>query len=800
MKVFIARSYKIYEAMIKRVLLTGILISILYATILPQSVRQLTRTGETFMEAGQYEAAYEQFTQIIQAAPNRADGYMARAGALEAMERYEDAYSDLERAHALAERDEDVLIALGRIGNILGRYEDALKHLNRASALARRNYDIYPEKVITLIRLRRLDQALAVADTALTLSRRDTRSHAHYLKGKVYTNLNNETLAKREFEQSVRRDGDNPDPRLALAELLIAEGDLDGAMSQCNEVLKRNDNDTRAHTLRSLVYLRKMDFPSAINDISRNIVIEPDNPDHLLTRGRYYQQFNQHSNAIADFSNYIAKVDDNVEVYIARARSYEAIQDYNRAINDYNRVTEMARFNEEAHLALEDVKARLFELNRESDPPSIEILVPEPAGDAISVRGDAERVVLSAVISDQSYLKYVTVNDERFDFTEDVNRYELSRTIYLEDLTAITIEAADVYDNVKRVSYDIVRTETDPPLIFIQSPRASDGGIIFLPNNDAVQRIEGRIQDESLIRSITIDGVSATYFQTDLNPTFSARVDVANKRSITVEAEDIHGNRAVSEFTLSREGATLTEANPMGLTWAIFIENSNYTRFATLEGPTNDVQMMQRALENYEFHRIIHKRDMTRAEMERFFSVELRDLVRNNNVNSLLVWYAGHGVFVNNVSYWIPVDASRDDELTYFNIDALPGLMRSYAGILEHLLVVTDACESGPGFYTAMRDVTIPDCADFSGVATRSAQVVSSAGVELAADNSQFTQTFYNVLMNNVQRATPQACIPINSIVETVTEAVRNVGLQEPQFGLIRGLDNEGGTFFFIKR
>ena len=63
--------------------------------------------------------------------------------------------------------------------------------------------------------------------------------------------------------------------------------------------------------MRSEVYVATLDYPSAINDISRNIVIEPENPDYYFTRGIYYQQFNQHSNAINDFYKYItARPDD----------------------------------------------------------------------------------------------------------------------------------------------------------------------------------------------------------------------------------------------------------------------------------------------------------------------------------------------------------------------------------------------------------------------------------------------------------------------------------------------------------
>jgi len=344
---------------------------------------------------------------------------------------------------------------------------------------------------------------------------------------------------------------------------------------------------------------------------------------------------------------------------------------------------------------------------------------------------------------------------------------------------------------------DLRRTEINPPRVTIVAPYASDDGTIYLDNNNQTQRIQGRISDESMIKSILIDGVIANFNPNQLNPEFGGNVDVINKSKITVIAEDIYGNRTERDFPLNRDGATLLEANPMGRTWVVFIENSDYTTFASLEGPAKDINLMQRALANYQIHNIIHKKNMSKQEMERFFSIELRDQLRANSVKSLMIWYAGHGKHINDVGYWIPVDARRDDEFTYFNINSLRAAMEPYVNVLTHLLVVTDACESGPSFYTAMRDVSRQrSCGDINDVARKSSQVLSSAGYEIARDNSQFTQTFFNVLMNNPNNN----CIPIDDVVRQVTTAHQAVNQQSPRFGKITGLYDENGTFFFIAK
>ncbi len=295
-----------------------------------------------------------------------------------------------------------------------------------------------------------------------------------------------------------------------------------------------------------------------------------------------------------------------------------------------------------------------------------------------------------------------------------------------------------------------------------------------------------------------IDGVSGSYNAKELNPSFTATVDILNKNKIVIEAEDIYGNKVSDEYIINREGAIISETNPMGKTWVVFIENSAYTTFASLEGPIKDVNLMTRALANYQIDQpIIYKKNMTKAEMEKFFTLELRDMIKANQVKSLLIWYSGHGKLMNEVGYWIPVDAKLDDEITYFNLGTLRASMETYLNYLTHTLVVTDACETGPGFYQAMRsaDNRKRSCDDWQATQFKSSQVFGSAEKELAVDDSQFTRTFANALINN-----PNACIPIEEVVLKVSTAVRNNNQQKPYFGTITGLKDEDGTFFFIAK
>lgn len=758
-----------------------------------QNGKKFYKAGTDFVESNKYEDAIVQFNSAIGLEPSNAEYYTTRGNTFELLGKYADAYADYEKGIVFDPKNIDLLVTLGAVCNKMAKYDEALMILNKASGLDKRNGAIYPEKVTTLMGLAKYDQALKVSDTALLFKENEK---IFYDRGQIYVNLGNDPLAKKEFEKSLSKEKTYANSRLALADLLLRAKDQGGALAQCNMVLQLDDRNTDAYLMRSKVYVASLDFPKAIDDISKNIIIAPDKPEFYHTRGLYYQQFNQHANAINDFSKLISLQSDNVDAYFARAKSYEETMNFEKAAADYKKVTSLSEFDMRAQKMLKDAQTRLYELNREAVQPEVLVLSPAPVSDTLEMRGDNRTIQISGKIIDKSNLKSFTINGQTVPFVAKNGEYEFLTNLDVEGINKIAVIVIDDYDNQKALNYNIKRTEIDAPKVMIMAPYASDDGQVYLENSSPSIFVEGKITDKSKIKSIFIEGVTASYAVNELNPSFTASIDVTNKTKIIVVAEDIYGNKQESVFTLNRDAAALNESNPMGKTWVVFINNSNYQTFASLEGPVKDVNLMIRALGNYQISNIITKQDMTKSDMEKFFSIELRDLVKTNQVKSLLIWYAGHGKFINDVGYWIPVDAMRDDEFTYFNMGGLRASMETYMNYLTHALVVTDACESGPSFYQAMRSVAPPrDCGDWQATQFKSTQVFSSAGYELAVDDSQFTRTFANALSNN-----PKACIPIEEIVNAVSTAVGGNNQQKPQFGKIAGLKDEDGTFFFIAK
>jgi tetratricopeptide (TPR) repeat protein len=759
-----------------------------------QNPKRLFRAGEDFFLAGNYLDAVEQFTRAIDLQPDYDKAYLARADAYEELGMIREAAADYDRAATFLDKKEEVFFHAGRLYYELAEYDNALERLDKSISLKRNYVEPYQVKAKVLLAQDRYEEALENAHIALAL--KETTDN-FYLHGLVNEKLGNLEVAEEDFVNAIASEHSHVPSLLALADVRLRLGKMDLALQHVNRAIQFDNDNQQAYVIRSKVYVRKLDYPNAIDDVSKAIMLNPDDTSMYFLRGMYYQDFTQHANAVSDFTKVLLLQPENADALYKRAWSYEQVGNYRDAIRDYEKLVSLSEFDGRAQKLLKEANVRLFELYRESNKPDLVILDPKPRDNLLlQYPKDSKIVSLKGRIIDESDIKSLKIDGIAYPVVKAEEGWEFLAALDIQDRGEIYIQITDVYDNVATLRYNINLTEVNAPYITLIAPYASDDGTIYLDSNDPDIYLEGKIQDESLIQTIMINGVLASYYPEELNPRFTASLNVLNQNRITVTAEDIYGNTVEREFYLNRDAAMMSADNPMGKTWAIFIENSNYQSFPSLAGPSRDVMLMRMALAKYQIHNVIHKQDMSKSEMERFFSIELRDLVRGNRVNSILIWYAGHGKFISETGYWIPVNARRNDEFTYFNINALKASLQSYSNYVTHTLVITDACESGPSFYQAMRSAPEErSCDDWEATKSKSSQVFSSAGYESAVDDSQFTRTFANTLANNAN-----ACLPIENIVRKVTSAVEQTNEQKPEFGKIDGLEDENGTFFFIPR
>lgn len=760
-----------------------------------QTAKKYYASGNKLQKAANYKEALSDYSRALELEPDYAKAYIDRAYCYEQIGLFLEAAEDYKKATVFEPKNAELFYHTGRMFYKTGKFAAADEYLAKAIEKDKGFDEAIDLRIKTLVSLKKFDEGLLMAEKALDKEKTTITYFNHAL---LLDSLKLYDRAERSYDRAKYFDSKNIDAYIGLAISQAKQSKFGQGLASCDAAVLKNPSRLDIYEARATVNELKGDFQAAVFDLSKIITVQPNNVGVYIRRGNFYEKLSQYQNALADYTKVLNIDGQNVNAYFHRAGCYEAINDFKKAANDYKKIVTIAPGDMKSAVLLKEAEKKIFEFSREQDLPEIFITSHKIQNEKIiEVPGNASEIKIVGYVKDESKISSIKINDIQVQFMADTNEPSFSELINLQGKNSVKIEVRDVYDNIKLLQCQVKRTEVAPPIVKLISPYASDNGEVYLDNNESSVYIEGKIQDESLIRSIFIEGASASYVLEEMNPRFSANnINVANKNKIVIRATDVYGNEQVAEFKLNREGAAISADNPMGKTWVVFIENSNYASFSSLDGPSRDVSMMKSSLAGYKIHNIIHKKNMTKADLEKFFSIELRDLVRSNRVNSIMIWYAGHGKFINETGYWIPVDAKRDEEFTYFNINSLRAGMQSYSKYITHTLVITDACESGPSFYQAMRDTPKEkSCNDWEATKFKSSQVFSSAGYELASDNSQFTKTFSGSLSAN-----PDACMSIEKIVNKVTEAVSKDQSQRPKFGKIAGLEDEEGTFFFIKK
>jgi tetratricopeptide (TPR) repeat protein len=754
-----------------------------------QNVKLYLKAAEQYIANGYFEDAITQYNKAIEIDPQNGEAFQERAKSNEQLKYLSEAAQDYKSAAVFGFNSAENYLKSSQLLYQLKRYPEAAETVSKAIINKSGYYEAYLMQCQILIASGIYEEANVAALNAFNAK---GTAYAHYLMGITEFELREYPKAEEDFKKAISKDKLLLEAYIALARVQLISKETQFAIENCNIALSLDPKNKTAYFIRSLAYGYQRDFISAIADISSAISIDSLNPEYFVQRGEYYMNSIQYDKAIKDFTLVL-----NYDLFDARAlklrgEAFEKNGDMKKALSDYSLLLTILDDSQTESSLI--IKQKIFELNRENNRPEIILLNPVlNDNQEVMIPNNSLNVTVKASIKDASLIRFVKINNDTIlNSSEGVTEKEFHTVLPFSGLDFITLTAMDIYENVSTISYAVEGIETKSPDIKLLIPYPDYDSLICLTDDDHFLYLEGRIEDENLISSVNIDEVTASFAPRDQNPRFTATIDISKKNKILVQATDIYGNTSQRKFLIQRNDNARREENPMGKTWVILIENSEYKDFPNLNSPATDIELMQLALARYQINKIIVKKNLTKREMERFFSIDLRDLVRANEVNSLFLWFAGHGKNIKGTGYWIPADANANDEFSFFNINALKASLYSYTS-LSHVLVVSDACETGQGFCLALRG-PIEDiaCSNTDLAYKKSAQVFTSAGSGYAYDNSFFTRAFANTLLNN-----EDDCSSIEDIVKRVSLIMQTNSPQSPEFGRIPGLTDELGTFFF---
>lgn len=773
-----------------------------------QSAKRFFNEGVDALEKSNYNDAADYFSKALMLNTTYHEAYTERARCYEKLGKNDLAVNDYNAAIAIKSDEKDNYILLGILYLKMKKYQDAVILSKKGIDIIKKEPVLHRIQAEAKYYLDDNKSALNSIESAISLEKNDFKSY--YVKSLILLKNGDKTNAvessrksidllqrEAEYKEAVNKSDYLKYFTTHLNNLYML-GSIDECLNLCNQYLAYfPKNDEWIYYYRSMANDRKFRMNLAMDDISNAIVKNDKVSEFFIFRAELYQKIGQYEPAIGDFSKAIFLEPTNLMAVKGKGKVYEAMQKFEDAQKMYMEALKINPSDNDAQTLVKNLEKKLFEQNREKSAPEILIsgMGNESSGDVFIPRNTVT-FELTGKIKDQSRIRSLLIMDEEVKIDTTVINPVFSCKIKTIMRDEFSMRAEDVYGNSTEKIFKIKRSENVPPQISINSPKIGNGNTINLNNLEGFSlTIEGLVSDESPITEILINKVKPMYEVNALKTNFKATLDVVGLDSIIISATDVFNNKSLLRLRLINDTSADSLVNPMGKTWVVFIDNSKYKNLPVLEATSNDVAEMNAALKNYSIDKIIIKKDMTKTEMDKFFSIELRDQIIQNQVNSLMIWFAGHGKFLNETGYWLPVDANKKDEFTYFGLNQLKSFLSNYKTI-KHTLVISDACETGPAFYLAMREInTNRNCSDWEATKLKSAQVISSATLDLNDDKSIFTKSFAGAL-----KITNDKCLPIEKIYDRVSTAAKQNQKPKPKLGNIQGLQDENGTFFFIKK
>ncbi len=717
-----------------------------FSLLSAQGGKSFFKEGEKLREEGQLDQAVEKYTLAVQVDPKFIKAYRSRAAVFELLGNKSECAADRRK---IAELDPGMPEYAAEAAKAYLELNDPVT----AKALCEQALKQDPKLMVALqtkvracLAANDLDCAAATADAALA---QKATTDTYYLHGLARKATRDYKTAEFDFDKVIEWNHLYEAAYVAQAEtqlllyqqysgLTMQMRTLEKAIDKCTRALELNPMSADALFTRSKAYGLQKEFSKAIDDVSHVISLGRETSEVLYQRALYYHGFGQHQNAVNDLNKLLLNDPKNTQALLLRSECKESNVDLEGARKDLETAQRNAEgdaaFTAEDRRSFIERKAKLdqmiFEQNRESDPPVMTIVDPHrKGGDVVQIGSSLQQVKVTGHVRDRNLLKSIKVNGQDADFSKDDKDPEFFISIPLSPTAkTIEVEATDLYDNVATITMNVERTESAPPTLAITSPRLEDRTITVEAGKEDVF-IEGNASDVSGVRSITVDGVLASFVPDTTSTDFSIKVPVGSKDRLTVRAEDQFGNSTELACFIKKKApvtvAAVEKPNPerpatdkpatekpsvekpsnsaTGNTWVVLIENSDYKSFPAPQGQAIDKSDIQRSFGKYNAQRTITKKNLSKSQIERFFNIELRDLVRTNKVNTILVGYVGHGRSAGGRTYWVPVDGKKDDIYSYYNYGSLKSLLENYSESVSNTLIVSKAAGTDPSFYELTR-------------------------------------------------------------------------------------------------
>jgi len=537
----------------------------LAANLVAQEGKSFFKKGASFQKDGKFQEALEQYDLAIKVSPDYAQAYAARGEVKELTKDVLGGLADRRTAAELRPDKSEYCAQAAQSYLDHGYLNDAQEMCDLALTQDKKNLQVLRVKVLASLTQGNLEEALAAAELGLKAKK---TTDTYFYHGQASYAMRNYEVALADFEEVIEMNYLYEAAYIGQSESLLklAESFTGHTMKmrtwekvirQSTLALDLNPESKEGLVVRSKAHAHMKNYVMAINDVSKVVAIEKADADVYWLRAMYYRDFGQYQNAINDLNRVLADRDEDAESYLLRAECHSANLNARKALKDLEKAQELMMLQglstDELSSQIEKGHQRLFEEDRESVDPYIELRSPTLINNKAQVSTALNEVIISGLVEDESLIKSISVNGEVIPGSVTAKRRLFNLSVPIDSDTAqYAVSAEDIYGNVSDIAFTLERTEDQLPQIELVS-KLLFGNKIGVFEDATTMRLSGTVSDESLIRHIQVNGEAVDFERSQINPQFSHRVNLTGAKQVVVLAEDQHGNVASTVLEVMRK-------------------------------------------------------------------------------------------------------------------------------------------------------------------------------------------------------------------------------------------------------
>jgi len=238
-----------------------------------------------------------------------------------------------------------------------------------------------------------------------------------------------------------------------------------------------------------------------------------------------------------------------------------------------------------------------------------------------------------------------------------------------------------------------------------------------------------------------------------------------------------------------------------GKYYALIIGINKYKTIPALQTAVFDAKEIAKILEtNYGFStQVLLDKDATNDNISHAINEYRKTLTPDDK---LLIYYAGHGYYDESTatSYWLPVDAEKDDDTNWLMSKKLTSNLKRIAS--RHVLIIADSCYSGTLTRSAVVSLSTSENRKtyLEKLLTKPARIlISSGGNEPVTDaGGSGHSIFADALIKALKSMDQEMFTAEELFASRIKESVAGRAEQTPEYQIIRDSGHDGGDFIFV--